>query len=149
MRKLLTIFCVIGFVGSTGLWGVSCFGVAYTYLRLPSTFVSFGCAKGYFSVAWVLEGIDFAGVPAIQSGWSAEGYEGVTVAPVWQSVNAGMSFHAVMVGLWAPMVVFAARPVFLIVRRYHRRRHNLCVACAYNLEGLTEGRCPECGGEVA
>ncbi len=37
-------------------------------------------------------------------------------------------------------------------RRWHRRRHGRCVRCAYDLTGLPEPRCPECGeafGRVA
>jgi hypothetical protein len=31
------------------------------------------------------------------------------------------------------------------MRRWRRRRRGLCVECGYNLTGLTEARCPECG----
>jgi len=33
------------------------------------------------------------------------------------------------------------------VRQERRRRRGLCVACGYNLRGLPEPRCPECGRE--
>ncbi len=33
------------------------------------------------------------------------------------------------------------------LRRWRRERMGLCVKCAYNLTGLTEPRCPECGTE--
>jgi hypothetical protein len=30
-------------------------------------------------------------------------------------------------------------------RTYHRKKHGLCITCGYDLRGLTEARCPECG----
>lgn len=50
--------------------------------------------------------------------------------------------------LWLPLPIFGAfvcRRGFLFVRRKRRRQRGLCVQCAYNLTGLTEPRCPECG----
>lgn len=32
-------------------------------------------------------------------------------------------------------------------RRWHRRRRGQCVRCAYDLTGLSDARCPECGLE--
>ena len=40
-----------------------------------------------------------------------------------------------------PLLVFVRGPL----RRCFRRRRGLCENCAYNLTGLTEARCPECG----
>ncbi len=34
------------------------------------------------------------------------------------------------------------------VRRWRRRKRNLCVHCGYNLTGNTSGVCPECGTAV-
>ena len=42
-----------------------------------------------------------------------------------------------------PGICFVRGPV----RRWHRRRRNRCVRCGYNLTGLTEPRCPECGNK--
>jgi hypothetical protein len=51
--------------------------------------------------------------------------------------------------LWAPAALFACYPtVGLIrgpVRRYGRRQRGRCVRCSYDLRGLREPRCPECG----
>ena len=52
--------------------------------------------------------------------------------------------------LHLPMVVLSAvalYPMLPFVRRRWRRKRNLCVVCGYNLTGLTEPRCPECGTE--
>ncbi len=35
------------------------------------------------------------------------------------------------------------------LRRRHRRKRGLCPRCAFDLTGLTSGRCPECGGTVS
>jgi hypothetical protein len=59
------------------------------------------------------------------------------------------SFWLLEVPLWCPIVLFAAYPVLAFirgpVRRYRRRKRGLCTRCGYNLTGLTEPRCPECG----
>ncbi len=34
------------------------------------------------------------------------------------------------------------------VRRWRRRKRNLCVLCGYNLTGNTSGVCPECGKRI-
>ncbi|MHC4179143.1 MAG: hypothetical protein ACYSWU_16640, partial [Planctomycetota bacterium] len=54
--------------------------------------------------------------------------------------------------LWAPFVFFAAWPTIAAIRFVHgplrrrrRRRNGLCLKCGYNLTGLVEPRCPECG----
>lgn len=53
--------------------------------------------------------------------------------------------------LWIPFLLFAAYPAMAFirgpVRRWRRRRKGLCVKCGYNLTGLPEPRCPECGLE--
>ena len=43
-----------------------------------------------------------------------------------------------------PAVVFIRGPL----RRYRRRMRGECLACGYNLTGLPEPRCPECGTEI-
>ena len=50
---------------------------------------------------------------------------------------------------WAPVVLFAAWPIIAFLRgpyrRAARRGKGLCLECGYNLTGLVEPRCPECG----
>ena len=49
-------------------------------------------------------------------------------------------------------VVFGAYPTLAFlhgpVRGWSRRKRGRCVKCGYDLTGLTEPRCPECGREV-
>ncbi|MFH1110781.1 MAG: hypothetical protein V1790_16525 [Planctomycetota bacterium] len=50
--------------------------------------------------------------------------------------------------LWFLAAVFGAYPMWqlaLLNRKIRRRRRGLCVYCAYDLRGLVDPRCPECG----
>ncbi len=53
--------------------------------------------------------------------------------------------------LWVPCVFFAAYPIIAFIRgtlrRRRRRKRGLCLSCGYNLTGLREPRCSECGRE--
>ena len=57
------------------------------------------------------------------------------------------------VSLWAVAVLFGAYPALAFirgpVRRWRRRKRGLCIHCGYNLTGLTEPRCPECGRRIS
>ncbi len=59
-------------------------------------------------------------------------------------------FGFVVFPIWAPFLLFAAYPTFVLIRgplrRRRRRLRNECVHCGYSLTGLVEPRCPECGG---
>jgi ribosomal protein L37E len=59
----------------------------------------------------------------------------------------------VEIPLWAPLVLFAVYPAIAIVRgplrRRHRRKHNQCLHCGYNLTGNVTGICSECGRPIA
>lgn len=56
---------------------------------------------------------------------------------------------------WAIVLLFTAWPATVLIRHIARsirevrreecRRRGECVQCGYNLHGLTEPRCPECG----
>ncbi len=56
------------------------------------------------------------------------------------------------IALWLIWPLFGAWPVWAFVHgpftRWHRRRHGRCLHCGYDLTGLTEPRCPECGNGV-
>ena len=50
------------------------------------------------------------------------------------------------------VLAFAAYPTLAFIggplRRYRRRKKNLCLRCGYNLTGNTSGVCPECGKDI-
>lgn len=54
--------------------------------------------------------------------------------------------------LWVPFIVFGIFPVLSMIRaslrRQRRRKRNECLDCGYNLTGLPEPRCPECGANL-
>lgn len=57
--------------------------------------------------------------------------------------------------IWPPIALFAAYPILTFARdRYSRRvrlcrkRNGQCLECGYDLTGLVEPRCPECGTKV-
>jgi hypothetical protein len=57
-------------------------------------------------------------------------------------------WFVVRVPLWFLAAVFGAYPTWQLAlwgRKIRRRRRGLCVYCGYDLRGLVEPRCPECG----
>lgn len=74
--------------------------------------------------------------------WQGKGlYLGLPVFPIWPGLlgNIAVWSAAAFILLWSPSAI----------RRARRRRGGRCEACGYVLMGLREGRCPECGAEVA
>ncbi len=60
-------------------------------------------------------------------------------------------FLMIIFPFWLPAAVLAGVSCWLarpLLRDLHRRRHDLCVGCGYDLRGNVSGVCPECGGPV-
>jgi hypothetical protein len=162
MRKLLTILCVIGFVGSVGLWGLSYWSVAYlagtkTKLGLWSNLVTHESSEGYAPMPnevilhlrrgcfeWETDRSLSSGLGIYPRRLIIAGYSGIVThwLPSLSITTVGTGGGTLP--LWMPCVLFVSIVAIEPYSRHYRRRHNLCVRCAYNLEGLTEGRCPEC-----
>ncbi len=57
------------------------------------------------------------------------------------------------VPFWLVFAMLAIGPTAAFMRgplrRRRRRKHGECIRCGYNLTGLTEPRCPECGRAFA
>ena len=51
----------------------------------------------------------------------------------------------ILLAVLLPAVIY---PMLPIVKKRHRRKHGLCVKCAYDLTGNESGTCPECGTEI-
>ena len=61
----------------------------------------------------------------------------------------GKTGWIIRIPLLAISCLLAAYPIANApLRRWRRRRRGLCLRCGYNLTGLTEPRCPECGEAV-
>ena len=60
-----------------------------------------------------------------------------------------LSVTLVRSSMWTVSLLLAAYPTMAFIRgplrRYRRRKHGLCLACAYDLTGNKSGVCPECG----
>lgn len=70
--------------------------------------------------------------------------------PWFYPARFGMT--TVVLPFWTMVALLSAYPTIAFVcpplRRRHRRRKGLCLECGYNLRGLPEPRCPECGTEI-
>ena len=81
--------------------------------------------------------------------WMGFGYD------TWalESDSAGIwRYYTVWFPFWALVILLAIYPTLAFacgpLRRHRRRKRGLCVRCGYNLTGLMEPRCPECGTEI-
>jgi hypothetical protein len=165
IRRILTIFCVIGFVVSVGLWVVSYWGVfafadpciltadkgaiSCTRFNEPGLALEPGQIPLFFSrKSWSLR--ERRGTCHLTPGdIHVFGYH--DLATIWIPRHQWWSQGGIVLPLWIPTAVFGTLLFFSVRPRLiaaHRSRHNLCINCAYNLEGLTECRCPECGESV-
>ncbi len=86
-------------------------------------------------------------VVGIGYGWLS--WEGVQLLGGWPSYRGhGTRGFTVMVPLWLPAALFLVAHLGLALPRRrlaNRRRAGSCLACGYNLRGLQDPRCPECG----
>jgi len=64
--------------------------------------------------------------------------------------TAGLE-RSLIIRLWALVILFGLWPLWCFfrgpLRRARRRAAGCCPPCGYNLTGLIEPRCPECGTE--
>ncbi len=118
LRKTLTILSLIGLVITFGLWGVSC---------VDDVSIGRGGSEVVLSGGWI-------------------GYEKYGPQLPWPRMTPVI--WSVGVPLFIPAALFAIFPGIELARRRRRLRGGsprLCVHCDYDLRGLPEPRCPECG----
>jgi hypothetical protein len=137
----VSIAVIIASVLLVGMWVVSC--VSLIYYSDGYTWQITAC-RGAASVSWG----EPPGWPyrlAYEYGffWDAFHNEGPLVLPESLTID---KYRRVSVPLW-PLLLVAAYLAIREVRRVslQRKRRGHCKNCGYDLRGLPEPRCPECG----
>ncbi len=86
----------------------------------------------------------------IGPGWESGGYR--VIGDEDNNAAKYLRYRALVLPPWLLFVLFVVAPTALLlrgpVRRWRRRKRNLCVLCGYNLTGNTSGVCPECGKRI-
>ncbi len=88
--------------------------------------------------------------PQIEFIWGHHPFQGRT----WHSFGVysydqkGWQHSGLIFPIWSALFLSVGIATLFIrgpVRRHRRRRRNHCLHCGYNLTGLSDPRCPECG----
>ena len=76
----------------------------------------------------------------------------IEVEHTTMSEPAYQTTYTTLPPVWPLALLFAAYPIITFIhgplRRWRRRRRDLCLKCGYDLTGNVSGVCPECGGAV-
>ena len=147
IRKAIIVVLTIGAVGTGALWlasigwSVVCWSRGYPH----------GLWRGAVAIAYA--DLD-RGVPGetAADGWYISRRAELDRRPMsWlpRQGRFGPTHLSILVPLWMPLLAFSIYPAVAFIRgplrRRRRRKRGLCVKCGYNLTGLPEPRCPECG----
>lgn len=145
-KRFLFVAASIAFLA----WGIGervfpHFGRAY-----PTRLIMLDFRNGGFILRWIEN--RHARIPTPNEWshweWSLKGYASL----IWHSGNSGYRMTTVEAKLLPLCAMLACYPCLSfcrdIIRRHRRRKSNQCLRCGYNLTGLTESRCPECGEET-
>lgn len=161
-----------GDLGRGRMYGISCRGGTLSALlykdttqtgpaatqSIPTSGSRLTPASGLWSCKPVIQGNQAVLEPAIRFlGASLKGY--TMYGQITFELDEGaipftgaVEVREVTLPLWMLFAVFATYPAVVLVRgplrRRRRRRMGLCIRCGYNLKGLPEPRCPECGRTV-
>lgn len=160
VRRLATIVCAFGFVISVSLLALSRWGIAWCP-QSGQPLIS--VERGVLLLSWwdidryhSLRGnvlVFSTGTLTRSRGTGLTVGRFSTARAQWlPSVltycSGSMRMIDVTMPLWIPLFLFAVLPSCALLKYHHHRRRRkpgLCVNCGYNLRGLTEARCPECG----
>ena len=108
------------------------------------------------SLIGLLLSVGLWGVTHLQQGlhWSRHNRRGFfcrssasSKKSVFKDVILGFPIWVVCLGFLGLFVAPRDGPIRALHRRRKRKKLGLCLKCGYNLTGLTELRCPECGQE--
>ena len=147
LRKLLTILSLIGLLLSIGLWGLSYLNVAYVSSRRKTNSVR--VANGLLRVSQSM--LIYKEPDPSWTGLHSSGFTGFHTSwtPSYScDKNSRFGYWRLAIPFWIPTSLFSIillPPLVQSYRRRSRRKNGLCENCGYNLKGLTEQRCPECG----
>ena len=163
MRKVLVSALSLLAVGAAGVWVASCTIVGQgfeQYEGVHGVSQTFRYSGG--SLGWVASdaiGNELALIISTRLDSSEVVQEGFAdfAGFGWRRVvmpyqGGRLLNRSLFMPPWVPVVLFATYPTIAFirgpVRRWRRRKRGLCIHCGYNLTGLTEPRCPECGEKI-
>lgn len=65
---------------------------------------------------------------------------------LWFDWHSSSALLSIVIPGWIPVVaVLLLRQTLVFFKAQHLRKTNFCTQCKYNLSGLTNNKCPECG----
>jgi len=157
---------VIGMVGMASLLGVGIWVASYKYDAKEhcwhvdqDSLLLTDLERGYVKVVYVSCNTNGSNVPIVDQHLGGFGFKQTSVPSVLPAGQRPKAPNApgpaldvtrvLWIPCWAPVVLFSAWPVFAFFRGPYRRAKQgatgFCSRCGYNLTGLVEPRCPECG----
>lgn len=147
IRKTIIAFLVGATMACAALWPMSykdpnpCFLLPYS----DSAEILFLCHRGTLRISHWRESTVSAPSKSVEKFFLGFGLT-VSIRDTPQGRSSRM--HRFIFPMWFTSLLLVAYPIVALVReirRRRRRRHGFCRKCGYNLTGLSEPRCPECG----
>ena len=107
--------------------------------------ILFLCHGGTLRISHWRESTVSAPTKSVEKSFLGFGFK-VSIRDTPQGRSSRM--HRFILPMWFTSLLLVAYPIVALVReirRRRRRRRGFCRKCGYNLTGLSEPRCPECG----
>ncbi len=163
IRKTLLVTSLALLVGTVGLWVRSYWVADLVVWNEPRRHCSLEFDRGRFVVGAVWSRARSPLPPSSRFPAAGVHYHRTEgrgrfdwSPPIWfqwqKRARLRMASFVIATPLWIPSVGLALTTIVLarpLLRTWHRRRHNLCVTCGYDLRGNTSRVCSECGQPVA